>query len=205
MTPPVTDAARYDRAYFDRWYRHPARRVRSAVALAREVACVIGVTEQVIGGPVRSVLDVGCGEANWYPVLRRRRPAVRYTGVDPSEYAVRRFGARRHIRLGSIETLDALGLRGPYDLVVCSGVLNYLAPSVLTRGLSHIAALLGGVAYLELYTSDDSVTGDTRPAVRRPAAWYRRATRRAGFVACGMHCYVGADRARTLAALERTT
>jgi O-methyltransferase involved in polyketide biosynthesis len=137
-------------------------------------------------------------------VLRRRRPAVRYTGVDPSEYAVRRFGARRHIRLGTVESLDALGLRGPYDLIVCAGVLNYLAPATLTRGLSQIAARLGGLAYLELYTSDDSLTGDTRSAVRRPAAWYRRATRRAGLVSCGMHCYVGADRATTLAALERT-
>jgi SAM-dependent methyltransferase len=203
MTGRTADAARFDRAYFDRWYRHPTRRVRSPATLAREVACAIGVTEQVIGRTVRSVLDVGCGEGNWYPLLKRRRPALRYTGVDPSDYAVRRFGARRHIRRGSVEALDSIGLRGPYDLIVCAGVLNYLAPSALARGLTHIAALLGGVAYLELYTSDDSVTGDTRPAVRRSPAWYRRATRRAGLVPCGMHCYVGADRATTLAALER--
>jgi SAM-dependent methyltransferase len=200
----MKDTARFDRAYFDRWYRHPRQRVRSPESLAREVACVVGVTELVLGRTVRSVLDVGCGEGNWYPVLKRRRPAVRYTGVDPSEYAVRRFGTRRHIRQGSVEALDTIGLRGPYDLVVCSGVLNYLPALALTRGLAHIAALLGGVAYLELYTSDDSVTGDTRPAVRRVPAWYRRATRRAGLVPCGMHCYVGADRAPTLAALERT-
>jgi SAM-dependent methyltransferase len=164
---------------------------------------VIGVAEHVIGRSVRSVLDVGCGEGLWYPVLHRLRPAVRYTGVDPSPYAVRRFGARRHIRLGTIGALDTLGLGGPYDLVVCSGVLNYLVPTELGAGLAHIAAMLGGVAYLELYTSDDAVTGDTRPAVRRSPAWYRRATRRAGLVACGLHCYVGAERARTLAALER--
>jgi SAM-dependent methyltransferase len=201
----MTDAARYDRAYFDRWYRHPSRRVRSPAALAREVALVIGVTEHLIGRSVRSVLDVGCGEGLWYPALRRIRPTIRYTGVDPSPYAVRRFGARRHIRLGTVGALDAIGLRGPYDLVVCSGVLNYVAPAELTRGLAHIAALLGGVAYLELYTSDDAVTGDTRPAVRRPAAWYRRMTRRAGLVSCGLQCYVGADRARALAVLERAT
>ncbi|HWZ58620.1 MAG TPA: class I SAM-dependent methyltransferase [Gemmatimonadaceae bacterium] len=199
----MTDTARYDRAYFDRWYRHPARRVRSPAALAREVACVIGVTEQLIGRPVRSVLDVGCGEGQWYPALERIRPSIRYTGVDPSAYAVRRFGARRHIQLGTVGALDTLGLRGPYDLVVCAGVLNYVTPSELRRGLTHIAALLGGVAYLELYTSDDAVTGDTRPAVRRAPNWYRRAARRAGLVPCGLHCYVGVERAGTLAALER--
>ena len=199
----MTDVTRYDRAYFDRWYRHPVRRVRSPASLAREVACVIGMTEHVIGRSVRSVLDVGCGEGLWYPPLRRLRPTIRYTGVDPSEYAVRRFGARRNIRRGTVGALDAIGLRGPYDLVVCSGVLNYLTPSELTRGLAHIATFLGGVAYLEIYTSDDAVTGDTRPAVRRAPSWYRRAARRAGLVPCGMHCYVGAERADTLAALER--
>jgi SAM-dependent methyltransferase len=194
--------SRYDRGYFDRWYRHPTHRVRSAAVLAREVACVIGVTEQVIGRPIRSVLDVGCGEGNWYPVLKARRPAVRYIGVDPSDYVVKRFGATRHIRHGNVETLDGLGLRGPFDLIVCSGVLNYLTPPVLQRGIAHIEALLGGVAYLEIYTTDDLVTGDTRSATRRTPSWYRRAMRRAGLVPCGMHCYVHKDRALTLAALE---
>jgi SAM-dependent methyltransferase len=201
----MTDATRYDRAYFDKWYRHPTRRVRSPATLAREVACVIGMTEQVSGRSVRSVLDVGCGEGHWHPALARLRPSIHYTGVDPSAYAVRRFGARRNIRLGTVGALDAIGLRGPFDLVVCASVLNYLTPSELSRGLTHIAALLGGVAYLEIYTSDDAVTGDTRPAVRRAAAWYRRAARRAGLVACGLHCYVGRTRAGTLAALERAT
>jgi SAM-dependent methyltransferase len=193
---------RYDRAYFDRWYRHPTHRVRSAAWLAREVACVIGITEHIIGRTVRSVLDVGCGEGNWYPVLKARRPGVRYTGIDPSEYVVQRFGERRHIRLGNVEALDQLKLRGPYDLIVCSGVLNYLSPAVFHRGISHIARLLGGVAYLEIYTTDDLVTGDTMTAVRRTPTWYRQAMRRADLVPCGMHCYVTKDRALTLAALE---
>jgi SAM-dependent methyltransferase len=199
---PQTNRPNYDRAYFDRWYRHPAHRVRSAAWLAREVACVIGVTEHVIGRTVRSVLDVGCGEGNWYPVLKARRPAIRYTGVDPSEYAVKRFGGRRHIRLGNVEELDRLGLRGPFDLIVCSGVLNYLTPAVFERGIAHIAGLLDGVAYLEVYTTDDLVTGDTQPALRRRPAWYRAAMQRAGLVPCGMHCYVTKDQALALAALE---
>ena len=58
---------------------------------------------------------------------------MRYVGVDPSQYAVRRFGRRRNIILGSAETLDALPLRGPFDLVIASGVLNFLSDSSLHR------------------------------------------------------------------------
>ena len=31
----------YDRAYFDRWYRDPARRVRAPASVARTVAMVV--------------------------------------------------------------------------------------------------------------------------------------------------------------------
>ncbi len=196
-------ARQFDRAYFDRWYRHPVHRVKSAGELSREVEFVLRATEHILGRAVRTVLDVGCGEGNWYPVLAERRPALRYTGVDPSEYAVRQWTARRHIRRGSIGDLGRLGLDGPFDLIISSGVLNYLTPRELTRGLREIAALLGGVAYLELYTDADAVIGDTRDAPRRSAAWYRRATRRAGLVACGLHLYVGSEIAPELAELER--
>jgi hypothetical protein len=82
-----------------------------------------------------------------------------------------------------------------------SGV-NYHTPAELTTRLAQIAAQLGGVAYLELYTDDDAVTGDTRGASRRAATWYRRALRRAGFTPCGMQLYVSEPTARRLAALE---
>jgi SAM-dependent methyltransferase len=199
----LDDAARYDRAYFDRWYRHADRRVRSPAALRREVACVVGIAELVLGRAVRSVLDVGCGEGLWHAPLHRLRPSIRYTGVDPSPYVVSRFGTRRQIRAGTIDGLDAAGVGGAFDLIVCAGVLNYVAPAALRRGLAQIAERLHGVAYLELYTATDAVRGDTRPAMRRSAAWYRRALADAGFVSCGLHCYVGASHADALTALER--
>lgn len=177
--------------------------MKSPAELRREVAMVVSVAELVIGRAVRSVVDVGCGEGQWYPALRRLRPVIRYTGVDSSEYVIKRFGARRHIRQGTIGALDALGLAGPFDLIVCSGVLNYLTAAEFERGLGHVTALLGGVAYLELFTSADTVTGDTRFASRRSVRWYRDALRRAGLVACGMHCYVtSANAEQSLAALE---
>lgn len=196
-------ARRFDRAYFDRWYRHPACRVKERAELEREVDFVLRASEHILGRPVRTVLDVGCGEGHWYPVLAKRRPAIRYIGVDPSEYAVRRWGRRRNIHLGSIDTFASLGVGDAFDLVVCSGVLNYLDTATLTRGLRQIVAVLGGVAYLELYTASDRVTGDTRAAKRRAPSWYREQLRRAGLTPCGMHLYVPRARTTELAALER--
>lgn len=174
--------------------------MKSRAELEREVEFVLHATEHILGRPLKSVLDVGCGEGNWYPPLITRRPAVRYTGVDPSEYAVRRWGKRRNIYLG---TVDNLGVDGQYDLIICCGVLNYLDPGTLTRGLSQIAGRLEGVAYLDLYTASDAVTGDTRGAKRRVSSWYRERLQRAGLTACGMHLYVDRSTAAQLASLER--
>jgi hypothetical protein len=125
---------------------------------------------------------------------------MQYTGVDPSAYAVRRWGRRRNIHLGSV---DNLGVDGAFDLIVCCGVLNYLDAATLTRGLRQIAERLEGVAYLDMYTASDAVTGDTRGAKRRSAAWYRAAISRAGLTACGMHLYVDRAMSTRLATLER--
>src|SRR5437868_8762227 len=115
----------YDRASFDRYYRSPATRVRTAAEVGRMVRFVLATADYVLGRPVRTVLDVGAGEGNWLPVLRRLRPGIVYQGVDPSAYAVARFGRRRNLLLGDVASLDELPLRDGYDLVVANGVLNY--------------------------------------------------------------------------------
>jgi len=194
---------RYDRAYFDRWYRHPRRRVDSPAALARTVHFVVGMAEHVLGRPLRSVLDVGCGEGRWYPVLRRLRPRLRYLGVDPSPYAVGRFSRQRPLVHGSVGTLDTLPLDGPYDLVVCCDVLHYVSLPDLRRGLPALAAQVAGLAYLSLYTSADAIEGDLGGLRRRTPATYRRLLGAAGLVPCGMHCYLPRAAAGDLAALER--
>ena len=89
------------------------------------------MAEWVLGRPIRSVLDVGCGEGNWRAPLRRLRPTVHYEGVDPSTYAVARYGRRRQLHLGGITSLQELPLRASYDLVVCCGMLNYLDEDTL--------------------------------------------------------------------------
>jgi SAM-dependent methyltransferase len=200
----MTVPRHYDQRYFDKWYRNPRYRVKSPQELARQVALVVGTTEYILGRTLQTVLDVGCGEANWLAPLRRLRPRIQYTGVDSSEYVVSRFGASRNIRLGTIDSLDRMRLRKEYDLILCVGMLNYLDPAQLRTGLAHLYELANGVVYLELFTSADrGVFGDTRGTHLRSPSWYRARIREARFLSCGMHCHIPDWLREQTSALER--
>ncbi len=192
----------YDRSYFDAWYRSPERRVTSRAEVQRKVRMAVGVTEHLLGRKIRSVLDVGCGEGVWQPILQRLRPGSRYAGVDASEYVVQRFGNRRNIRLGTFGDLDAIGLAAEYDLIVVCDVLHYLRAPELRRGLAVIADHLGGVAYLEAYTRADEITGDMDGFSRRTAREYRRMFQEADLRPVGLHCFVHGVTGPTLTDLE---
>jgi SAM-dependent methyltransferase len=99
--------ASFDQQYFEKWYRTPEHRVRTRAELMRQASLVVSVAEFVLGRTIRRVLDVGCGEGEWYTALRALRPSIRYSGLEPSEYAVNRFGAKRNIRLGGVAFLHA--------------------------------------------------------------------------------------------------
>ena len=198
-----TRAKAYDKAYFDRWYRDPGSRMWTRAAVERKVRLAVGLAEYLLERPIRSVLDVGCGEGTWQPILKQLRPAASYQGIDASPYVVRRFGKRRHIRLGSLATLDELKLRRRYDLVVCCDVMHYVKTRDLTRGLKAMAAVAEGPAYLEAYTSADAVEGDEADFQQRSPATYRALMRRAGFRAVGPHFYVTTALADGLVALEQ--
>lgn len=192
----------YDRAYFDRWYRDRRERVATRESLERKVRMVIGVTEYLLGRPVRTVLDIGCGEAAWRAVLRRLRREVRYIGVDSSEYVLTRFGTSRNIRRGSLGDLDAMRLPRKLDVVVCADVLQYVDARDADRGLRSIRRLLGGVAYIEMFAAEDGMVGDRSGWHERTASQYRAMVRQAGLTQCGPYCYVNADELDTLNALE---
>ena len=201
---PLTPRHRsFDRRYYDRWYRHPGHRVVTPADTARKVAFAVGIAEHLLQRRIRSVLDVGCGEALWRAPLRRLRPRVRYDGVDTSEYVVQRFGRTRNVRLGTFGELGTLGLRGPYDLVVCADVMHYLSPDECARGLAAIRALVRGVAYLTAATTADDVAGDVRGINWRRPSWYLGRIRAAGLVPIGLECYVPRSAVGTLLALER--
>lgn len=199
MSPTKT----YDRAYFDRWYRGPGAPAGSKAALRRNVSLAVAATESVLDRPLRSVLDVGCGEGRWQPELRRLRPRANYLGIDTSEYAIERFGTRRSLRLGSFQELHLHVFERPFDLVVCSDVLHYLTKEQILQGLDPLADLVGGVALLEVFTAEDEIEGDEAGFHRRPAAWYRSAFEGAGLVPIGLQMYVHEEIAEDLDALDR--
>jgi SAM-dependent methyltransferase len=193
----------YDKSYFDKWYRHPKHRVKSPLDIERQLRFVVASTEYLYERPVRKVLDVGAGEGNWSLALKKIRPGAKYYGVDASEYAVQRFGKKRNIRLGTFGEIGELGLDDDFDLILCCGVLNYIAPRELSTGLRALAALTVGTAYFEIFTSADDATGDFSRESSYTPAWWRGRLRRTGWSPLGMHLYLPTPLAGVAAALER--
>ncbi|HET6409072.1 MAG TPA: class I SAM-dependent methyltransferase [Chthoniobacteraceae bacterium] len=200
----MTSAARhYNKAYFDKWYRHPKHKVSTNTTTTRKAAMILGVAEFFLERPVRTVLDIGCGEGQWQPILQKLRPGIRYLGVDPSEYAVGRYGKERNLKLGGFADLGGINLTKTYDLILCSDTLYYVPRKELNVGMSLIAQMLGGIAFLEAYASEEALEGDFKEIDARDAAFYRRLFRRHGLVSCGPHCYAGEALKGQVMELER--
>ncbi|MBK8597490.1 MAG: class I SAM-dependent methyltransferase [Holophagales bacterium] len=194
----------YDASYYDRWYHDPRSRVTNRTLVRRKAALAVAATEHLLEHPVQNVLDVGCGEAPWRGALLDLRPRLRYTGVDPSAWAAKRWGASRGVLHGSLADLECLPLRGPFDLVVCSDVLHYVTDADLRRGVGAMAGLARGLLWLEAFTSEDDFEGDVEGFRPRPARWYRAAFRRAGLVPLGLWLHASPAVAHRVAALERS-
>lgn len=193
---------RYDKSYFDKWYRDAAHRVSTPAKTRRKAALAVAMAEYYLERPIRTVLDVGCGEGQWQPILAALRPGARYMGVDPSEYAVRRYGHRRNLLHASFGDLDSLDLLPSYDLIICSNMLYYVPHAELTRGMKVLVSHLGGIAFLEAYGSETEMEGDVEMEPRE-SAFYRRLFHQLGLVSCGSHCYAGPELAGSVTPLER--
>jgi len=192
---------RYDRAYFDHWYRGRSR-VSTREEVRRKVALAITSCEYFVRHPLRSVLDVGCGEGAWQPHIRDLRPAAKYLGLDPSDYAVERFGSSRNLRKAAFGELASAGLRRPFDLIVCSDALHYVADDEIRAGFPELVRVSGGVLFLEVLTADDDIIGDLNGMIRRPAAWYRRLFENAGLTQAGPHTWLAPSLREDAAELE---
>jgi len=190
----------YDRDYFDRWYRREP--VLSRQRLVRKVALAVATAEYHMERPIRSVLDIGCGEGAWRAPLLRLRPKASYLGFDSSAYAVQRFGARRNLHLARFADFQSLRPCAPVDLLVCSDVLHYLSAREIDRGLPGLAELCGGVAFLECFAREDRAEGDDEGFHQRPAAFYRSRFLAAGFSQIGSHLWLAPALAGRATALE---
>jgi SAM-dependent methyltransferase len=180
----------YNREYFQRWYRDPGTRVATVESVERKVRLAVSAAEFMLGRRVKSVLDVGCGEGQWYSILRRLRRGIAYQGVDASPYIVSKHGRRRNIRLGNFGELARLNFRRPFDLVVCADVIQYVGNAELLRGLTEMRRLTGGIAYIEAFAAEDRMVGDRDGWIDRPERTIRRVFRDAGLTHCGFYCWI---------------
>jgi SAM-dependent methyltransferase len=200
---PARPTKVYDAAYFGRWYGDRRARAAHRALVARKAALAVAAAEHLLERPVRNALDVGCGEAPWRGALLGIRPRLRYVGVEPSDWAARRYGRNRGVLHGSLDDLDRLPVGGPFDLVVCSDVLHYLDDAAVRRGIEALAARCRGTLWLEAFAAEDEFEGDVESFRPRAAAFYRRAARRSGLVSLGLWSWASPAVAHRVAALER--
>jgi SAM-dependent methyltransferase len=139
---------------------------------------------------LRTVLDVGCGEGAWQPHIKALRPSAKYFGLDPSDYAVSRFGGSRNIRKASFGELASARLRASFDLVVCSDALHYIKDDDIRAGLPELVRVAGGVLFIEVLTADDDIVGDLNGMIRRPPGWYRTLFEKAGLTPAGPYIWL---------------
>ncbi len=196
MTPK-----RYDRAYFDHWYRG-RNRVSTKDDVRRKVSLAVAECEYFIRRRLRSVLDIGCGEGAWRPHIKALRPRALYLGLDPSDYVVKRFGTARNIRKATFAGLASARLRGPFDLVVCSDAFHYINDDDIHAGLPELVRVAGGVLFLEVLTAEDDIIGDLQGMIRRPAAWYRKLFQNAGLTSAGPYTWLAPDLREDVSGLE---
>lgn len=198
--PPSTPmrAERFDAAYYTRWYGR--RPVQTSARIGHLADATLALAKWW-GIPIRSVLDVGAGPGWWGRHLAAHHPKVRYTGVDISAHAAKRYGHEQR----DIATWKP---SRTYDLVVCQGTLHYLGDEAVVRAISHLASATRGLTMLEIPTQDD-LDGDVIDAAAsdldalwRSASWYRRRLRRF-FVEVGGGLHVPKDSPHRFYALER--
>ncbi len=194
----MPSARKFDRAYYDRFYRDPRTRVGTRRAFAR-LGRFVGAYLRHLEIEVSTVLDLGCGVGHWREAARRAFPRATYTGVEVSAYLCREYGWER----GSV--VDWAG--DPADLVVCHGVLQYLDARDARRALRNLARLTEGALYLEVLTREDWDENVDRRVTDgevflRPAEFYRRELRK-HFVACGGGLFVPRDSGTVLFELEK--
>jgi hypothetical protein len=191
---------RYDQEYFDRWYRHGG--IGDRARLARKVALAVAAAEYHLERPIRTVLDVGAGEAAWRAPLLKLRKGVQYLAFDSSEYAVARYGRRRNLHFARFGDFEHLRPTAPVDLLICSDVLHYVPARELDRGLPGLAELCGGVAFLETFAREDRAVGDEHDFQQRPASFYRKRFEALGFAQVGSHLWLSPALKERATALE---
>lgn len=193
------DAARFDAAFYERFYRD-ARTCVADSADTLKLARLVHAYLAYLDVPVRSILDAGCGLGFWRDAAAALWPNAQYTGIEISDFLCTTHGWTQ----ASIVDY-APGRR--FDLVICQSVLQYLDDRAAARAIANLARLARGAIYVEAPTREDWTRtcdkGRTDGEVHlRPAAWYRRRFAR-HFVTAGAGVFVPRQGRAVLYALER--
>jgi 2-polyprenyl-3-methyl-5-hydroxy-6-metoxy-1,4-benzoquinol methylase len=162
----------FDEAYYRRYYRAKASRIYSQARHAQLVAGVMGMAEWLLGD-VKSVLDVGAGLGWWGQWLKKHRRAVTYVSTELEPAICKQYGHRR-------ADVRTLALHRRFDIVVCHGVLPYVAARDIAPAVERLAAHCSGLLYLEAITEEDFAgavdqTLTDTSVHRHPEALYRKA------------------------------
>ena len=163
-------ATRFDRAYYDRFYRDPATRAASEYDAEIEAQFVAAYLRH-LDVEVERIVDIGCGLGRMLKALAGLFPCTVVHGVDASDYACRTYG-------WELAALPDFAPTRPYDLVVCQDVLAYLddseaAAAIVALGrIARKALYFGALAAEDLALCNRART-DT-DVYLRPASWYRR-------------------------------
>jgi len=191
---------RFDKAYYDRFYRNPDTRAVTPAA-ARRQAEFIAAYLRYLEVPVKRILDIGCGTGTVLRALGRAFPRARCTGVEFSSYLCEHYGWAQ----GSV-----VDHRPPEsaDLVVCNDVLAYLDDTECAFAIENLAAMCSGALFLGVLTLEDLALCDRRrtdPAqIPRPAEWYRQRLNRF-FMSTGGGLYLKHPVDVTVWTLERSS
>lgn len=179
-------AERFDADYYQRFYVDPRTRV-SDRATVKKLADFVAGYLRYLDVPVRSILDVGCGQGHWRGAAAAVWPRAKYHGVEHSQYLCDQFGWTK----GSVVDFTPRKATGQssFDLVVCQGVLQYLDDREAAQAITNLAKWCRGALYLEALTSLDWRQNVDRSRTDgnvhlRSGAWYRAQLDK-HFKACG--------------------
>lgn len=157
---------RFNARYYAKWYGDDEDREDIAERAAKFVVSYVDHLDSTIG----TVLDLGCGLGLWKKALTKQIGSVRYTGVEYSEYMCGKYGW---------EQGDAASYSPgkKFDLVVCQGVLQYLADGDCERAIANLGRLSRRFLYLEVLTTADAEhvccpEGTDFDVHIRDASWY---------------------------------
>ncbi len=169
MTPSLETTERFDKAYFDRYYRDPATRSATRDDAQRQ-ADFITAYLRYLRVSIRHVVDIGCGLGHLLQALQAAMPRARMLGVDTSEYLCERFGWQ----YGSLPHYSP---PRPFDLVICHDVVAYLDDDAAAGAIATLARATRKALFFAALTVEDLALCDrarTDTDVHlRPNEWYR--------------------------------